>query len=87
MTAPDPPEIPAARPVSDVSPVVGVLGVVSLLGWFAICRQWPEISTAFDLPGPRARMDGVYAVLTGLVVACLPTVSYTHLTLPTKRIV
>ena len=79
MTAPYPPEIPAARPVSDVSPVVGVLGVVSLLGWFAICRQWPEISTAFDLPGPRARMDGVYAVLTGLVVACLPMVVWSLL--------
>lgn len=79
MTAPDPPEIPAARPVSDVSPVVGVLGVVSLLGWFAICRQWPEISAALDLPGPRARMDGVYAVLTGLVVACLPMVVWSLL--------
>ncbi|OBX18534.1 protein-S-isoprenylcysteine methyltransferase [Erythrobacter sp. QSSC1-22B] len=76
MTALATPEVPATRPVSDVSPIVGVLGVISLLGWFAFCRHWPEISSAFDLPGPRERMDGPFAVLTGLVVACLPMVAW-----------
>ncbi|MBU1755630.1 MAG: protein-S-isoprenylcysteine methyltransferase [Alphaproteobacteria bacterium] len=79
MTALSTQEVPATRPVSDVSPMVGVLGVVSLLAWFAFCRHWPEISTAFDLPGPRTRMDGSYAVLTGLVVACLPMVAWSLL--------
>ncbi len=62
---------PATRPESDVSPWVGVVGLITLLGWILICRAWPDLVAAFDLPGPRARMDGRNAALAGLALSAL----------------
>ena len=61
-------------PASDVSPYVGLVGLAVLLGWIAVCRSWPALGEAFDLPGPRERLSGPYAallamVLTGLAMA------------------
>ncbi|MEL7686181.1 DUF1295 domain-containing protein [Citromicrobium bathyomarinum] len=61
-------------PRSDVSAAVGLVGLAGLLGWIAICRAFPDISAALDLPGPRARLDGPYAALLGLVASGLPMV-------------
>ena len=70
---------PPDRPISDVSGMVGWLGLAGLAAWVLVCRSWPEIVDAFDLPGPRARMDGPHAALTGLVMAALPMVLYSVL--------
>jgi protein-S-isoprenylcysteine O-methyltransferase Ste14 len=61
-------------PASDVSPWVGLVGLAALLGWIAVCRSWPALAEALDMPGPRARLSGPYAallamVLTGLAMA------------------
>jgi protein-S-isoprenylcysteine O-methyltransferase Ste14 len=61
-------------PASDVSPWVGLVGLVALLGWIVLCRSWPALAEALDLPGPRARLSGPHAallamVLTGLAMA------------------
>ena len=61
-------------PRSDVSAGVGLVGLAGLLGWIACCRAFPDISATFDLPGPRARLDGPYAALMGLVASGLPMV-------------
>ena len=61
-------------PRSDVSAGVGLVGLAGLLGWIAFCRAFPDISATFDLPGPRARLDGPYAALMGLVASGLPMV-------------
>jgi len=62
------------RPASDVSPGVGLVGLVTLLGWIALCRSWPEIVAALGLPAPQFRLAGPNAallamVLTGLAMA------------------
>ena len=62
------------RPASDVSAPVGWLGVASLFVWILVCHYWPEIAEHFALPGPRERLIGPYAALTGLVATALPMV-------------
>ena len=58
-------------PASDVSPWVGAVGLFALLGWIAVARQWPAISAAFDLPGPREPLSGPYSALLAMVLAGL----------------
>jgi hypothetical protein len=64
------------RPASDVSGMVGLLGLAALVGWIALCHFWPELVTALGLPSRAERLTGRYAALTGLVVAGLPMVLY-----------
>lgn len=66
-------------PTSDVSAAVGLTGLAGLGLWVAICHFWPELVDALGLPGPRARLDGPYAALTGLVAAALPMVLWSVL--------
>ena len=67
------------RPPSDVSAAVGLTGVAGLSLWIAVCHFWPQIGDLFDLPGPRARLTGPYAALTGLVFTALPMVVWSLL--------
>ncbi|WP_260925168.1 methyltransferase family protein [Novosphingobium sp. 9] len=57
---------PTSRPVSDVSPGVGLSGVVALIVWVLVCRNWPTIGEALHLPGPRAVLSGPYAALASV---------------------
>ena len=61
-------------PRSDVSAGVGFVGLAGLLGWIVFCRAFPEIASALNLPVPRARLDGPYAALCGLVASGVPMV-------------
>lgn len=71
--------IPPARPPSDVSPAVGLVGLAALCAWVAIARFWPHLVDAFGLPGPRARLDGPHAAIFGLVVITVPMVLWSVL--------
>jgi len=53
-----------ARPASDVSAGVGLVGVLALLGWVVVCRWWagPEVAS-----GPLAALCGLG--VTGLAMA------------------
>ena len=62
------------RPPSDVSGVVGLLGLSALFVWIVACHFWPEIVTTLGLPSRAERLTGPAAALTGLVVAALPMV-------------
>ena len=73
---PAPPLPVVQRPASDVSGMVGLLGLAALVGWIALCHFWPELVTALGLPSRAERLTGPYAALTGLVVAALPMVLY-----------
>ncbi|MBS0480598.1 MAG: protein-S-isoprenylcysteine methyltransferase [Proteobacteria bacterium] len=64
------------RPPSDVSAAVGLCGVAGLLAWICLCHFWPQIGAAFDLPGPRERLTGPNAALTGLLATALPMVAW-----------
>ncbi|MEO5598052.1 MAG: protein-S-isoprenylcysteine methyltransferase, partial [Novosphingobium sp.] len=68
-----------SRPASDVSPVVGLLGLAGLSAWVMLCHFWPALSAALDLSGPRERLTGPNAALTGLICAALPMVLWSVL--------
>ena len=71
----EPQSLPAdPRPPSDVSAVVGWLGLGALTVWVFICHFWPEIVTTFGLPSRAERLTGPNAALTGLVVTAAPMV-------------
>lgn len=69
----------AKRPTSDISPAVGLVGVLALSVWIAVCHFWPELVDRFALPGPRERLTGPNAALTGLVVTALPMLAWSVL--------
>ena len=70
------------RPPSDVSAIVGWLGLGALTLWVMVCHFWPEIVTALNLPS-RAditsigeRLQAIEAQLNRLteIVATMATV-------------
>jgi protein-S-isoprenylcysteine O-methyltransferase Ste14 len=56
-------------PASDVSSAVGLVGLAGLAAWILVCRNWPGLADALDLPGPRARLAGPYAALVAMAFA------------------
>ena len=69
-TAQAPPR--AARPQSDVSSFVGLVGLAGLFAWVAVSRNFPAIADYFDLPLPRQPMSGPHSALAALVAAAVP---------------
>ena len=64
----------AKLPASDVSPWVGLVGLVTLLSCILIARSWPEIGGAIGIGADRGPLSGPSAalltmVLTGLAMA------------------
>lgn len=64
--------IPTARPQSDVSAAVGLVGLAGLFAWVFFARTYPVIADYLSLPGPHAPMAGPNAALAGLLAAALP---------------
>ena len=60
------------RPRSDVSAMVGWVGLAGLAAWVAFARSYPEFADWADLPGPREVMSGPHAALAALFAAALP---------------
>ena len=67
------------RPDSDVSAGVGLAGLVGLIGWLMICRNWGAIADALVLPGPHAPLGGPYAALAALIASGVPMVGWSLL--------
>jgi protein-S-isoprenylcysteine O-methyltransferase Ste14 len=53
-------------PPSDVSSAVGLVGLAGLIAWIAMCRDWPVLADALNLPGPRERLAGPFAALAAM---------------------
>ncbi|MCB2062735.1 MAG: DUF1295 domain-containing protein [Novosphingobium sp.] len=68
-----------SRPVSDVSSGVGLVGLLGLFFWIAICRNWAGIAEVLALPGPREPMSGPYASLATLLFTGVPMVAWSLL--------
>lgn len=56
-------------PASDVPARVGLVGLVTLLAWIALCRGWPVLVARYGLPGPQEVMSGPYAALLAMVLS------------------
>ncbi|WP_313434096.1 DUF1295 domain-containing protein [Novosphingobium sp.] len=56
----------ADLPESDVSAGVGLSGLVALILWLLLCRNWAAIADFLSLPGPHAPMSGPYAAVATL---------------------
>ena len=67
------------RPVSDVSPGVGLAGLAGLGLWIALCREWGTIADWLALPGPHAPMAGPSAAIVALVFSGVPMVLWSLL--------
>jgi len=72
MTPVPPPPGRPPRPDSDVSAGVGLAGLVGLIAWLLVCRNWGLIGTALALPGPHAPLAGPYAALAALIASGVP---------------
>ncbi|MEW9855038.1 methyltransferase family protein [Novosphingobium sp. M1R2S20] len=70
---------PSARPRSDVSNAVGLVGVAGLFAWVMVCRNWAAIAEALALPGPRAPMSGPYAAVATLLFTSVPMILWSLL--------
>lgn len=66
-------------PASDVSAGVGFAGLLGLLAWIVLCRNWPQFADAFGIPGPRAPLSGPYAALAALFFSAAPMVLWSVL--------
>lgn len=66
--------VPAAIPISDVSPAVGFVGLAGLLAWVVFCRSYPAIADAMGWGGLHQPLSGPYAAMTGLIAVGLPMV-------------
>lgn len=69
----------AARPPSDVSSAVGLVGLLGLLAWIVAAREYSAIADALGLPGPRGVLSGPNAALMGLLAAGVPMVLWSVL--------
>lgn len=67
------------RPASDVSPAVGLAGLVGLFTWLITCRMWPVIAHALSLPGPHQVLSGPSAALAAVVFSGTPMVLWSLL--------
>ncbi len=70
-----------ACPPSDVSTGVGLAGLVGLIIWVMICRDWGAVATILALPSqvPRVPMSGPFAAVTALLFTSVPMILWSVL--------
>jgi protein-S-isoprenylcysteine O-methyltransferase Ste14 len=66
-------------PVSDVSPWVGLVGLVTLVSFILFARSWPEICELFGWPNERGRLSGPNAALAAMVLTGLAMAAWSVL--------
>ena len=68
--------VPQARPKSDVSSAVGLVGLAGLFAWVAFARAFPDIADAFGWAVPRDTLGGRNSALVGLLAAAIPMAAW-----------
>jgi len=66
-------------PPSDVSPWVGLVGVVTLVSFILFARSWPDICEYMGWPNDRGRLSGPNAALTAMIVTGLAMAAWSVL--------
>ena len=56
-------------PRTDVSPWVGLVGLLTLVAWLCIARAWPQIVAATGIPSPEMRLSGPFSALFAMALA------------------
>lgn len=77
MSAPSP--VPTRLPPSDVSPWVGLVGLVTLFGWIAFARMWPRLVETFGIPVPAEPLSGPHSALLAMILAGLAMAAWSVL--------
>ncbi|WP_226018315.1 isoprenylcysteine carboxylmethyltransferase family protein [Novosphingobium sp. FKTRR1] len=67
------------RPQSDVSAAVGLVGLIGLLVWLAICRNWDSLAPLIGLPAGGGRLNGADAALLAVIWSGTPMVLWSVL--------
>ena len=71
--------VPSARPRSDVSAFVGLAGLLGMVGWIALARNWSAVADALAIGGPREALSGPWSALACMVATALPMVAWSVL--------
>lgn len=66
-------------PRSDVSPGVGFAGLLGLVAWILICRNYAPIADALGIGGPRAPLSGPFASLAAMLFTAGPMIVWSLL--------
>ncbi|QIQ86637.1 DUF1295 domain-containing protein [Erythrobacter sp.] len=78
-----PGEAPARLPQSDVSPGVGLAGLIGLACWILFCRSYPLIADTLglsgELSGARGVLSGPYAALAAMLFTAGPMAAWSVL--------
>ncbi|MEO5705579.1 MAG: protein-S-isoprenylcysteine methyltransferase [Alteraurantiacibacter sp.] len=56
-------------PPSDVPARIGLVGLVTLLAYIALCRLWPLLVARYGLPGPQEVLSGPYSALLAMFLS------------------
>jgi hypothetical protein len=70
---------PDRPPVSDVSPWVGLVGLVTLVSVILFARSWPDICEFMGWPNERGRLSGPNAALAAMVLTGLALAAWSVL--------
>jgi len=63
-------------PASDVTPWVGLVGLVTLLGYILLARSFPEIAGMLGYPDQFGRLSGPYSAMTAMVLTGAAMAAY-----------
>ncbi|WP_338243887.1 methyltransferase family protein [Aurantiacibacter hainanensis] len=66
-------------PASDVSPWVGLVGLVTLVSFILFARSWPDICEFMGWPNDRGRLSGPNAALMAMVLTGLSMAAWSVL--------
>ena len=72
-------QAPLARPESDVSAAVGLVGLAGLFAWVAFARAFPTFAETFDWAVPLDTLGGRNSALVGLLAAAIPMAAWSIL--------
>ncbi len=72
-------QTPPRPPASDVSPWVGLVGLITLLSYILFARSFPDIAAAMGYPDQFGRLSGPYSAMLAMVLTGAAMATYSVL--------